>query len=57
MTVNDDELIGLRTPLTVAAGDPEDDDLEDINDDDEEDDGDGTEDEEPAEIREPPDDD
>ena len=28
MTVNDDEPIGLRTLLTVAAGEPEDDDLE-----------------------------
>jgi hypothetical protein len=55
MTVNDDDApIGLRNLLMVAAGDPEDDDLEDVNDDDEEV---GTEDKEPAEIREPPDDD
>ena len=56
MTVNDDDaLTGLRSLLMVAAGDPEDGDFEDADED--EDDDDGTEDEEPAEIREPPDDD
>jgi hypothetical protein len=57
MTVNDDALTGLRSLLMVAAGDPEDGDFEDVDDDDDDDDDDGTEDEEPAEIREPPDDD
>jgi hypothetical protein len=58
MTVNDDDaLTGLRSLLMVAAGDPEDGDVEDADNDDDEDDDDGTEDEEPAEIREPPDDD
>ena len=55
LTVNDDDgLIGLRSLQMVAAGDPEDDDFEDVNDDDGDD---GTKDEEPTEIREPPDDD
>jgi hypothetical protein len=58
MTVNDDDVLtGLRCLPMVAAGDPEDGDFEDADDDDDEDDDDGTEDEEPAEIREPPDDD
>jgi hypothetical protein len=58
MTVNDDDaLIGLRSLMMVAGGDPGDDNFEDVNDDHDEDYDDGTEDEEPAEIGEPPDDD